>query len=78
MASPFTPDQLAYLEAHKNDSRVPEIQILYSIPIALSILSTSLRLWSKHHGRNGITLDDYLIVLATVGTQLQTTCPLQH
>ncbi|KAF2471424.1 uncharacterized protein BDR25DRAFT_286022 [Lindgomyces ingoldianus] len=64
--SAFTPEQLAYLEAHKDDSRVHEIYWVYSIPIAASIISTSLRLWAKRAGRNGITLDDYLIVFATI------------
>lgn len=64
--SAFTSEQLAYLEAHRYDSRVSEIYWLYSVPITLGILSTSLRLWAKTAGRNGITLDDWLIVIATV------------
>jgi hypothetical protein len=64
--SAFTPEELAYMEAHRDDSRVAEIHWVYSWPIALSIISTSLRLWAKKAGRNGITLDDYLIVFATV------------
>jgi hypothetical protein len=43
---------------------------VYSWPIALSIVSTGLRLWAKRAGRNGITLDDYLIVFATVCASL--------
>jgi hypothetical protein len=64
--SAFTPEQLAYLEAHKDESRVAEIRWVYSVPIAAATLSTALRLWAKRVGRNGITLDDYLIVFATV------------
>ncbi|ORY18051.1 hypothetical protein BCR34DRAFT_596619 [Clohesyomyces aquaticus] len=64
--SAFTPEQLAYLEAHRDDSRVQEIYWVYSVPIAASIISTALRLWAKTAGRNGITLDDYLIVFATL------------
>lgn len=64
--SAFTPEKLAYMEAHKDDSRVSEIRWVYSVPIAASFVSTSLRLWAKKAGRNGITLDDYLIVFATV------------
>jgi len=66
MASPFSPEELAYLEAHKNDSRVVEIHWLYSVPIAAASLSTALRLLAKRYGRNGITLDDYLILFATI------------
>ncbi|KAF2271924.1 uncharacterized protein EI97DRAFT_240135 [Westerdykella ornata] len=64
--SAFTPEQLAYMEAHRDDSRVAEIHWVYSVPIAASIISTALRLWAKRAGRNGITLDDYLIVFATI------------
>lgn len=65
MASAFTPEEWAYLEANKDDSRVSEILWVYSVPIAVAILSTGMRLWAKRYGRNGITLDDYLILLAT-------------
>ncbi|KAF1844631.1 uncharacterized protein K460DRAFT_95336 [Cucurbitaria berberidis CBS 394.84] len=65
MTSPFSPEELAYLEAHKNDSRVSQIRWVYSVPIAAATLSTVMRLWAKRYGRNGITLDDYLILLAT-------------
>jgi hypothetical protein len=65
MASPFSPEELAYLEAHKHDSRVHEIQWVYTVPIVAATISTGLRLWAKRLGRNGITLDDYLIMFAT-------------
>ncbi|KAF2179019.1 hypothetical protein K469DRAFT_731295 [Zopfia rhizophila CBS 207.26] len=64
--SAFTPEQLAYLEAHKHESRVYQIHWVYSVPIVASFISTSLRLWAKRAGRNGITFDDYLIVFATI------------
>lgn len=64
--SAFTPEQLAYLQAHRNDSRVAEIHWVYSVPIALATISTILRIWAKTAGRNGITLDDWLIIAATV------------
>jgi len=64
--SAFTPERLAYLQEHINDSRVAEIHWVYSVPIVAATISTSLRLWAKRAGRNGITLDDYLIVFATV------------
>ncbi|KAF2688794.1 hypothetical protein K458DRAFT_400920 [Lentithecium fluviatile CBS 122367] len=63
--SAFSPEELAYLEAHRNDSRVHEIHWVYSVPIACATISTALRLWAKRAGRNGITLDDWLIVFAT-------------
>jgi len=64
MASPFTPAELAAM--HESDSRVTEIHWVYSVPIAASIISTGLRLYAKRRGRNGIHLDDYLIVIATI------------
>lgn len=64
--SAFTPEELAYMEAHIHDSRVSEIHWVYSVPIACATISTGLRLWAKRAGRNGITLDDWLIVFATV------------
>jgi hypothetical protein len=64
MASPFTPAELAAM--HEGDSRVTEIHWVYTVPIVASIISTGLRLYAKRRGRNGIHLDDYLIVIATV------------
>ncbi|KAF2744504.1 hypothetical protein M011DRAFT_378270, partial [Sporormia fimetaria CBS 119925] len=55
-----------YMEAHRDDSRVAEIHWVYSVPIVAGILSTAFRLAAKRVGRNGITLDDYLIVFATI------------
>lgn len=66
MGSPFTPAELAYLQAHKDDSRVTEIHWVYTVPIVAATLSTAFRLWAKRLGRNGITLDDYLILIATL------------
>ena len=64
MASPFTPAELATM--HESDSRVTEIHWVYSVPIAAAIISTTLRLYAKRLGGNGIHLDDYLIIIATV------------
>lgn len=66
MASPFTPEELAYLEAHKHENRFDEIHWVYSVPIVAASISTALRFWAKRLGRNGITLDDYLILFATL------------
>ncbi|KAF1918110.1 hypothetical protein BDU57DRAFT_187414 [Ampelomyces quisqualis] len=65
MASPFSPAEEAYLDAHKHESRVADIHWVYSVPIAAAALSTALRFWAKRLGRNGIALDDYLILFAT-------------
>ena len=44
-----------------------------SVPIVCATISTALRLWAKRAGRNGITLDDWLIVFATVGRTITVT-----
>lgn len=66
MTSPFSPEELAYLEAHKHENRFDEIHWVYSVPIVASTISTALRFWAKRLGRNGVTLDDYLILFATL------------
>lgn len=64
MAPPFTSTQLDNMP--ESDSRVIEIYWLYSVPIAVAIITTVFRFWVKYYGRNGIALDDYLILVATV------------
>jgi hypothetical protein len=66
MTSPFSPAELAYLEAHKHEERYQEIRWVYSVPIVAATISTALRFSAKRLGRNGITLDDYLILAATI------------
>jgi hypothetical protein len=66
MVSPFSEEELKYLSEHADASRVTDIQWFYSVPIVFATISIALRLWAKHAGKNGITLDDYLISLATV------------
>ncbi|KAL2866652.1 putative integral membrane protein PTH11-like [Aspergillus lucknowensis] len=47
-------------------SRVTDLNVCYSIPIPLEILSTSLRLWAElHPRRNGLAFDDFLMIWAT-------------
>ncbi|KAL4925436.1 uncharacterized protein BDV17DRAFT_185127 [Aspergillus undulatus] len=47
-------------------SKVLDLNVCYSIPIPLEILSTSLRLWAElRPGRNGLAFDDLLMVWAT-------------
>ena len=71
MASPFTPAELDTM--YESDSRVTEIHWVYSVPIAAAIISTGFRLYSKHYGRHGVHLDDYLIAIATVCNAIQIT-----
>lgn len=65
-SSPFSPAELAYLEAHRDDSRAAELHWAYSVSLVAGIITTGLRLWAKRYGGTGIALDDYLILLATM------------
>jgi hypothetical protein len=49
-------------------SRVTEVTVAYSIPIPLELLTTGFRIWVKLRGPGnvGLSLDDYLMVWATV------------
>lgn len=63
--SDLSPEYLA-------ESKVLDLEVCYSIPIPLEILSTSLRLWAESRpGRNGLAFDDLLMVWATVGPALR-------
>ncbi|KAL4797004.1 hypothetical protein BDV19DRAFT_377751 [Aspergillus venezuelensis] len=47
-------------------SKVLDLNVCYSIPIPLEILSTSFRLWAElRPGRSGLAFDDLLMVWAT-------------
>jgi hypothetical protein len=66
MVSPFSEAELNYLQENADASRVSDIHWFYSVPIAAATISTALRLWAKLYGKNGVTLDDYLILIATI------------
>ncbi|KAL3455772.1 hypothetical protein BJX64DRAFT_294731 [Aspergillus heterothallicus] len=47
-------------------SKVLDLNVCYSIPIALEVLSTALRLWAElRPGRDGLACDDILMIWAT-------------
>lgn len=55
-------------------SKATGIYIAYAFPIPFAIVSTSLRIWAEYrHHRRGLTYDDYLMLLTTVGTSYQST-----
>lgn len=64
--STFTDEQLAYMQAHIDDSRVPDIYWIYCSAIVIAVISTTLRVLAKKYTRNGISVEDYLAILATV------------
>jgi hypothetical protein len=68
--STFTGEQLAYMQAHINDSRVPDIYWIYCSAIVIAVSSTTLRVLAKKYTRNGISVEDYLAILATVRASL--------
>ena len=64
--STLTPEQLAYMQAHYNDTRVPVMFGTYITAIAIAVLSTAARITAKRYTRNGLGVEDVLAVLATV------------
>ncbi|KAF2119214.1 hypothetical protein BDV96DRAFT_642252 [Lophiotrema nucula] len=63
--STFTKEQLAYMQAHIHDTRVPDLYWIYSSAIVVSILSTASRVLAKRYTRNGVSLDDFFAITAT-------------
>lgn len=57
----YSPEYLA-------ESRTTVLNVFYSIPIPLEILSTAFRLWVKARpsAQGNLAFDDYLMVWATV------------
>lgn len=61
MATAYSPEYLA-------ESRTTVLNVFYSIPIPLEILSTAFRLWVKARpsSQGHLAFDDYLMIWATV------------
>ena len=66
MPSFLTEEQLADLEERRDESRVDVIRNAFIAAIVVISFSTTLRLWPKKGGRKGFSLDDGLIILASV------------
>lgn len=52
------------------ESKVTLLNVFYSIPIVLEVVSTLFRLWVKARpasGSSNLAFDDYLMIWATVG-----------
>ncbi|KAF2729275.1 hypothetical protein EJ04DRAFT_580751 [Polyplosphaeria fusca] len=64
--SNFTDEQLAYMRAHFDDTRVPDLYWIYCSAIVVAVTSTTLRVLAKRYTRNGIALDDYLAIMACI------------
>lgn len=62
------------MTSDETGSRVAAVIACYIVPIPLEILATSLRICAKqrqsHGGRDRFTVDDFIIVFATVGDRL--------
>jgi hypothetical protein len=54
---------VTYSAAYLAESKATLLNTFYSIPIALELISTTIRIWAKV-GRMGF--DDYLMIFATV------------
>ena len=59
------------MTSNQTGSRVPAVIACYIVPIPLEILATTLRIYAKrrqsHRGLDRFTLDDLLMLFATVG-----------
>ena len=62
----FTAEELAYMQAHVDETRVPDIYWIYCSAIVVAVISTLLRVLAKTYTRNGIALDDYLAACAVI------------
>jgi len=62
----FTAEELAYMQAHIDETRVPDIYWIYCSAIVVAVISTLLRVLAKTYTRNGIALDDYLAACAVI------------
>lgn len=67
MAS-LTEEEIAYMLAHKDDSRVVDIYVCSIITSVASVLVLVLRFWSRrlHGGRVVLDLSDWFILAAWV------------
>jgi hypothetical protein len=54
------------MQAHIDDSRVVDIYWIYCSAIVVAVSSTTLRVLAKTYTSHGISVEDYLAILATV------------
>ena len=64
----LSPAQLAYYEAHINDDRRPVIYGVCSMLTVLSTVAVVLRIIARRIKRLSLAADDYLVLLALVGS----------
>lgn len=77
---PQLPDaaQIAYMEAHINDTRVPDIIACTSICGIASIIFIVLRLISRRIAKSGMEMSDWLILFAWVSLSSCRSADLQQ
>lgn len=63
----FTPEQVDYQLAHRDETRAPIIMAAVGTLTALATLSVFLRMGVRWRTKNGFKADDHLIFLACVG-----------
>jgi hypothetical protein len=66
MANMPTEDEIAWMQAHINDSTVPEIIACCSICGAASVIILTLRIWSRLQTRRRLVLSDNLVISSVV------------
>lgn len=66
MANMPTEDEIAWMQAHINDSTVPDIIACCSICGAASVIILTLRIWSRLQTRRQLVLSDNLVISSVV------------
>ncbi|KAL2869888.1 uncharacterized protein BJX67DRAFT_370670 [Aspergillus lucknowensis] len=62
MAKMPTQDEIAWMQAHINDSTVPDIIACCSVCAAASVIILTLRIWSRLQTRRQLVLSDNLVI----------------
>lgn len=70
MALP-TPEELRYMERHKDDTQVPSIISVCVAGAVIAVMLVALRLWCRRKQRTPLGLDDWLILIALVSFRME-------
>ncbi|KAH8426472.1 uncharacterized protein LDX57_004209 [Aspergillus melleus] len=66
MANMPTPEDIAWMKAHIDDSLVPDIIACCAVCAAASVIVLALRIWSRLQTRRQLVLSDYMVICSVV------------
>jgi hypothetical protein len=66
MGNLLTPKDLAYVQAHIDDSLVPNIIVCCVVCAAASVVTMALRIWARFQVTAKLNTGDYLIITSVV------------